>query len=66
MKLSERIADAYNWLERATGRPINRVDVEQVAQLEAEIERLREELIEAQRGHIGPWEPNHTKSLGGD
>lgn len=42
MKLSERIDDAYNWLEQVTGRKISRLDVKEVAQLEAEVDLWRE------------------------
>jgi hypothetical protein len=43
---SKRIADAYDLLEQATGKKINRVDVELVAALEAELAQAKAENAE--------------------
>jgi hypothetical protein len=58
-KLSDRIEDAYSWLENATGATLNRLDVEEVRQLEQRVEGLEElerqinDLIAESRGVDG-------------
>ena len=37
MKLSDRIEDAYSWLENETGATLNRLDIEEVRALEAKL-----------------------------